>query len=83
MTITLTPDIEARLRDEAARRGAATDTLAVELIAAGLEAAGREWESDVAAIQEAFDAIDQGRERPFDDLLTEHRTQYGGSKAMA
>lgn len=79
MTITLTPEVEARLHEEAARQGQEANAFAVALLSAGLEEARRSWAEEVTAIQEGLDAVREGRERPFEEFLAEHRSRYSAA----
>lgn len=75
MSITLEPETEAKLHETAAREGQGVDTLANALLAEILQQRERAFAEDVAAIQEGFDAVHQGRERPFEEFLAEHRAR--------
>lgn len=77
--ITIEPETEARLREKAQREGQDVDTLANALLAEVLEQKAREFAEEVAAIQEGLDAVREGRERPLEEFLVEHRARYGGS----
>lgn len=76
MPITLPPETEARIQQIAFREGQDADALANAMLAEVL--AQREWESeeDIAAVQEAWVAIQEGRERPFAEFMAEHRQRY-------
>jgi len=76
MTITLTPETEARLREKAEREGQDVDAVADALLTTALE-----WE-----LQDRMEAIDglrhgdqaaaEGRERPLEAFLAEQRAKY-------
>lgn len=72
MSIILQPETEEKLRLTAQREGQDADTLASALLAEVLEKKAREFAENVAAIQEGFNALHEGRERPFDEFLAEH-----------
>jgi len=76
MTIILEPETEAKLRETAQREGQDADALANALLAEVLERKAREFAEEVAAIQEGLDAVREGRERPFEEFLAEHRARY-------
>lgn len=77
MTITLTPRTGARLRETAQREGQDVDALADALLAETLEERARDFAESVAAIQEGFDAVDQGRTRPLEEYIAEQRVRRG------
>ncbi len=76
MTVTLKPETEAKLRQTAQWEGQDVDTLADALLAEVLAQREREFEEDVVAVQEAWQAIKEGRERPFAEYLAERRLRY-------
>jgi predicted transcriptional regulator len=76
MAITLKPETEEKLRQVAQRQGQDAHSLADIWLAESIARHEQEFEANVAAIQEGLDAIDQGRVRPFEDFLSEHRQRY-------
>ena len=76
MTIILSPEAEARLRERAERDGQDVNTVADALIIAALE-----WEAQHRA--EAIEgwrgdqAAAEGRERPLAEFLAEQREKHG------
>ena len=76
MTITLKPETEERLRVTALREGQDADTLAETLLAEVLAQREEEFAEDIAAVQEAWTAIHEGRVRPFQEFLAEHRQRF-------
>jgi hypothetical protein len=74
MTITLDPDMEARLREKALREGQEPDVVAKMLLADVLEANAREHQESVAAIHEA---LKYGPGRPIEQYLAEQRVKHG------
>ena len=77
MTITLPPETETTLREQANREGLDVDTFANALLVEALEQKARDYAEAVRAIQEGLDAVQQGRERPFEEFLAEHQARYG------
>ena len=76
MTITLAPEAETALRKTAQRTGQEPDTIVSRLVLETLTQIEQEFMAEVAAIQEGLDAIDQGRVRPFEEFMAEHRRTY-------
>ncbi len=76
MTITIVPENEEKLRETAAREGQDTDTFANALLAEVLAQREREFEEDIAAVQEAWVAVNEGRERPFSEFMADMRQKY-------
>ena len=76
MTITLAPDNEAKLRETAQREGQDANALANAMLAEVLAQRTREFEEDIAAVQEAWVAVQEGRERPFAEFMAEHRQRF-------
>ncbi len=71
MTITISPETESILREEAARRGQEADILADTLLAEALAFARREFEETVAGIERGLQAAAEGQERPFEDYVAD------------
>ena len=80
MTITLQPELEEKLRETAQREGVEVEALAHDLLIESLEQKTRVLTDDIAAVQEGIDALREGRERPFDEFLSEHRTRHGSNR---
>lgn len=76
MTIILKPETEERLRVTALREGQDADTLAETLLAEVLAQREQEFAEDIAAVQDAWAAIHEGRERPVEEFLAEHRQRF-------
>lgn len=81
MAIVLKPETEEKLRQTAQREGQDVDILADALLAEVLAQREREFTEDVAAVQEAWTAVREGRERPFEEFFAEHRRRYPDSRA--
>ena len=76
MTVTLAPETAAKLKTEAAREGRDTDSVANELLSTALDWAALPEEDEVRAIAEGLQACREGRVRPFEECVAEHRTKY-------
>lgn len=74
MTITLDPDMEARLREKALREGQEPDVVAKMLLADVLDADTREYQESVAAVREALEA---GTGKPIEQYIAEQRLKHG------
>ncbi len=74
MTITLDPDMEARLREKALREGQEPDVVAKMLLADVLDADAREHQESVAAIREA---LESGPGKPIEQYIAEQRAKHG------
>jgi predicted transcriptional regulator len=75
MTITLQPEMEAKLRETAQREGLDLDAFVNALLKETLEQRSRQRDEDVAAVREGLDAIREGRERPLEEFLGERRSR--------
>ena len=76
MAITLTPETEAKLRETAWHEGQDADSLADAMLAEVLAPRAQEFEEDITAVQEAWVAVREGRERPFAGFMAEHRQRF-------
>src|SRR5437764_7804939 len=77
MTITLTPETEARLREKAEREGQDIDTVADALIAAALEWEAQERAEAIEGVRRGDQAAAEGRERALAAFLAEQRAKHG------
>jgi hypothetical protein len=77
MTITLTPKIEARLREKAQQEGSDVNTVAEALIVAALEWEAHERAETIEAVRRSEQAAAAGRERPLAEFLAEQRAKHG------
>lgn len=75
MTITISSDLESRLRDRASRTGQDVDSAAEDLLAAALEWESSDREAAIAGIRRGLEASDAGRVRPAADVFAELRAQ--------
>jgi hypothetical protein len=77
MTIMLTPETEARLREKAEREGQDIHAVADALIAAALEWEAQERAEAVEGIRRGDQAAAAGHERPLAAFLAEQRAKHG------
>ncbi|MGI4792260.1 MAG: hypothetical protein ACRYFS_25830 [Janthinobacterium lividum] len=77
MTITLSPQIEAKLLEKAQQEGQDLDTLVDIILADSLGMQTREDEEIAAAIRKAMAAGEAGREKPIGQYLAEQRAKRG------
>ena len=77
MTIILTPDIEAQLRDRAEREGSDISRVAESLIAIALAWEAQERAETIAGVQRGEQAAREGRERPLAEFIAEQRVKHG------
>lgn len=75
IVICLTPEVEARLREQAAQRGQDVNVVAAELLAAAL-GVKEDLQEAIEGIQRGLDDFEAGRYRSFDDFATEQRRKY-------
>ncbi|MBD2180530.1 hypothetical protein H6S82_30295 [Planktothrix sp. FACHB-1355] len=66
--VTLSPELEARLRDKAVRQGQDVNLLASELLANVLEWEAQDSEAAIKGIQQGLEDFETGRFRSFDEL---------------
>lgn len=76
IVVTLTPELEARLRDKAARQGQDVNLVASELLANVLEWEVQDSEEAIKGIQQGLDDFEAGRFRSFDEFAEEQRRKY-------
>jgi hypothetical protein len=77
MTIMLTPDTEARLREKAEREGQDLNVVAEALIAAALDWEAQDRAEAIEGVRRGDQAAAEGRERPLAAFLAEQRVRYG------
>jgi predicted transcriptional regulator len=76
ITISLSPDIEARLHARAEQQGQDVNTLAAELLTQLIEWEQQDTEEAIAGIQRGLDDFVTGQARTFQDFATEQRQKY-------
>jgi hypothetical protein len=77
MTIMLTPETEARLREKAEREGQPLDAVADALLAAALERESQDRSEAVEGLKRGDQAAEERRERPLSAFLAEQRVKHG------
>ncbi len=74
--VTLSPELEALLRDKAARLGQNVDLVASRLLANALEWEVQDSQEAIKGIQQGLDDFEAGRFRSFDEFAEEQRRKY-------
>ena len=77
MTITLTPETEARLCEKAARESKDISAVAEELISAALEWEAQDEAEAIEGIRRGLQDAAEGRVRPLEAFLADQRAKYG------
>ena len=80
MTITLSEETEARLRERAARDGQDVNVLADALLAAALEWEAQDRAEAIAGIQRGLEDGAAGRVRPAADVFADMRSKLQQSR---
>ena len=76
IVISLSPEVEAQLREKAAQQGQDVSLVAAELLARILEWELQDSEEAIAGIQRGLDAFEAGSFRSFQDFAEEQRRKY-------
>lgn len=76
MTITLAPEAETALRRTAQRTGQEPDIIVSRLLVKTLTQIEQEYAAGIAAIQEAMEDVEAGRERPYEEYMAERRLRF-------
>ncbi len=76
IVVTLNPELEALLRDKAARQGQDVGLVASELLARVLEWEEQDSEEAIKGIQQGLDDFEAGRFRSFQEFADEQRRRY-------
>lgn len=74
--VSLSPEVEARLREKAAQQGQDVNLVAAELLARILEWELQDSEAAVAGIQSGLDDFEAGRFRSFNEFAEEQRRKH-------
>ncbi|MBL1173608.1 hypothetical protein [Pantanalinema sp. GBBB05] len=74
--VTLSPELEALLRDKAAQRGQDVNFVASELLTSVLEWEAQDSEAAIQGIQQGLDDFEAERSRSFQDFAEEQRRKY-------
>jgi predicted transcriptional regulator len=73
IVISLSPELEARLREKAARQGQDVNLVAAELLASVLEWEAQDSEEAIEGIQRGLDDFEAGRFHSFHEFAEEQR----------
>ncbi|MBW4422985.1 MAG: hypothetical protein KME50_00575 [Nostoc desertorum CM1-VF14] len=76
IVITLSPELEALLRDKATRQGQDVSLVASELLTSVLEWEVQQSEEAIKGIQQGLDDFEAGRFRSFHEFAQEQRRKY-------
>jgi predicted transcriptional regulator len=76
IVISLSPEVEARLREKAARQGQDVSLVAAELLASVLEWEAQDFQEAIEGIQHGLDDFEAGQFRSFDEFAEEQRRKY-------
>lgn len=76
IVVSLTPELEARLREEAALQGQDISFVAAELLENILDWELQDSEAAIQGIQQGLEDFDAGRFCSFDDFADEQRRKY-------
>jgi predicted transcriptional regulator len=76
IAISLSPEIEALLREKADREGQDISLVAAQLLTRILEWEARNSEEAIEGIQEGLNDFELGRFRSFDEFAKSQRTKY-------
>ncbi len=76
ITVTLSPEAEAKLLEKAARQGKDVAAVAAELLASVLEWEAQDDDEAVEGIQRGLDDFEAGQLRSFEEFAEEQRRKY-------
>jgi predicted transcriptional regulator len=76
IVVTLSPELEALLRDKAAQRGQDINIVASELLASALGWDQQDAEEAISGIQQGLNDFEAGQFRSFQDFAAEQRNKY-------
>jgi predicted transcriptional regulator len=79
IVISLSPEVEARLRDKAAQQGQDVSIVAAELLTCILDWELQDSEEAIAGIQRGLDDFETGRSRSFQEFVEEQRFVFSTS----
>ncbi|MEH2045864.1 hypothetical protein [Nostoc sp.] len=74
--VSLSPELEARLREKAAQQGQDVSFVAAQLLEAVLEWEVEDSEAAIKGIQQGLEDFEAGRFHSFDDFADEQRRKY-------
>ncbi|MDM9384534.1 hypothetical protein QUB80_28100 [Chlorogloeopsis sp. ULAP01] len=76
IVVTLSLELEALLRDRAARQGQDVNLVASQLLASILQSEEQDSEEAIKGIQQGLDNFEEGRFRAFESFAEEKRHKY-------
>ena len=76
IVVSLSPELEARLREKAAQQGQDVSLVATELLESILEWELEDSEEAIKGIQQGLEDFEAGRFRSFDEFVEEQRRKY-------
>jgi len=76
IVVTLSPELEARLRAKATQRGEDLEHVASALLGDILDWEAQDSEEAIVGIQRGLDDFEAGRFRPFAEFVAEQRLKY-------
>ncbi|MGF2034481.1 MAG: hypothetical protein RMZ43_004005 [Nostoc sp. CmiVER01] len=76
IVVSLSPELEARLREKATQQGQDVSFVAAQLLEAVLEWEVQDSEAAIKGIQQGLEDFEVGRFRSFDDFADEQRRKY-------
>ena len=74
--VSLSPEVEAQLRERATQQGQDVSLVAAELLARILEWEAQDSKEAVAGIQQGLDDFEAGRSRSFQEFAEEQHRKY-------
>jgi predicted transcriptional regulator len=76
IVVSLSPELEDRLRKKAAQQGQDIGSVAAELLESILDWEAQDSEAAIIGIQQGLDDFEAGRFRSFEDFANEQRRKY-------
>ncbi len=76
IVVTLSPELEALLRQRADQQGQDVSLVASELLARILQWEKQDYEEAIQGIQQGLDDFETGKFRTFEDFAEEQRRKY-------
>jgi predicted transcriptional regulator len=76
IVVSLSPELEARLREKAAKQGQDISFVAAELLKNILDWEAQDSEAAIQGIQQGLEDFEAGRFRSFDDFVQEQHRKY-------
>ncbi|BAZ79765.1 hypothetical protein PN497_16170 [Sphaerospermopsis kisseleviana CS-549] len=83
IVVSLSPELEARLREKAAQQGQDISFVAAELLENILDWELQDSEAAIQGIQQGLEDFEAGRFRSFDDFADEQRFKYNLQPLMS